>query len=131
MFGTGKRALLITRTKCTIRPRKFIRETAGPSGLVGVFEDDGETGYLYIYEPAEGVVLRHLRIYNRSLAVDVQEGDVEVEWSADLTKCGVRIWNKLRGIIDIARGLEGRVLVENRQTPGISDEQWLSGFDFC
>jgi len=29
----------------------FIVEAEGPNGIFGVFEDDGETGYLYIYEP--------------------------------------------------------------------------------
>ena len=106
----------------------FIVEAKGPGGLVGVFEDDGETGYLYIYEPDGQGVANHLRIYVRTPALDVSESDVQVEWSDSLNKCGVRIWGKLRGIIDLSTKQEGRVLLENRDTPGIGDPKWLEGF---
>lgn len=111
------------------KPKQFIREAAGPSGLVGVFEDDGDTGYLYIYEPEGGGVLNHLHIYDRKPELDIQEADVEVEWSTDLSKCGVRIWSKMRGIIDVVSKQEGRAWLENRQTPGIGDPKWLAGFN--
>jgi len=39
-----------------------------------------------------------------------------------------RIWGKMRGIIDLASGGEGRVWMENRDTPGIGDQKWLAGF---
>lgn len=107
---------------------QFIKEAAGPSGVFGVFEDDGETGYLYIYEPKGRGVLNHLHIYDRSSKVGVKEQDVEVAWSGDCKKCGVRIWGKMRGIIDLASKREGRVWLENRETPGISDPEWLRGF---
>ena len=45
---------------------KFVREAAGPPGLFGVFEDDGETGYLYLYE-LRG---RQLELLLRTPAVD-------------------------------------------------------------
>ena len=107
---------------------EFIKEASGPPGLFCVFEDDGETGYLYIYEPDGRGVVRHLHIYDRSPKLPVQEQDVQVVWSEDLTKCGVRIWDKMRGIIDIASDREGRVWLEDRQTPGIGDAEWLQGF---
>ena len=106
----------------------FIVESVGPPKLFGVFGDDGETGYLYIYEqPGQGVV-RHLHIYDRGRHVQVKEEEVAVKWSSDLKKCGVYIWGKMRGIIDVVDNREGRVWLESRQTPGIGDKQWLEGF---
>ena len=112
----------------TTSENEFIKEAAGPSGLFGVFEDDGDTGYLYIYEPEGRGVVRHLHIYDRSPEVNVREQDVEVEWSTDLKKCGVRVWSKMRGIIDLASDREGRVWLASRETPGIGDSDWLRGF---
>jgi hypothetical protein len=94
----------------------------------GVFEDDGETGYLYLYELDGNGIVRHLHIYDRSPKLMVQEQDVRVVWSADFTKVGVLIWGKMRGIIDLASGQEGRVWLESRETPGIDDAEWLKGF---
>jgi len=111
------------------RQEEFIKEAPGPPGLFGVFEDDGRTGYLYLYEPDGRGIVTHLGIYDRSPDLNVSEEDVEVEWSTDLSKCGVRIWGQMRGIIDLALKREGRVLLENRNTPGIGDSEWLDGFD--
>ncbi len=107
----------------------FIVDNTRPDGLAGVFEDDGETGYLYIYKPETGEILRHLHLYDRSEEVNVTADDVRVLWSADLNKCGVVIWGKMRGIIDLKTEQEGRVWLENRKTPGIGDRNWLAGFD--
>lgn len=107
---------------------EFIKDAEGPSGIFCVFEDDGDTGYLYIYEPESRGVVRHLHIYDRSPELNVHEQDVKVEWSIDLNKCGVRIWGKLRGIIDLASDREGRVWLASRETPGIGDSEWLRGF---
>lgn len=108
--------------------RGFICEAAGPPGLFGVFEDDGDTGYLYVYEPEGRGVVSHLHIYDRNASLDVTEADVHVEWSSDMNKCGVIIWSKFRGIINVATMQEGRVWMESRQTPGIADKTWLAGF---
>jgi len=119
----------VTETKNDSNPvHGFIKEAAGPVGLFAVFEDDGETGYLYLYEPEGRGVFRHLRIYTSGPSLAVSEGDVDVEWTNDFRKCGVRIWQKMRGIIDLLSNREGRVLLENRNTPGIGDSDWLDGF---
>ncbi len=34
----------------------------------------------------------------------------------------------MREIINLATGQEGRVWLQNRNTPGIDDAEWLSGF---
>ena len=106
----------------------FICDAVGPFGLVGVFEDDGDTGYLYIYEPEGRGVVNHLHIYDRNASLQVTASDVQVCWSSDLSKCGVIIWGKFRGIINIKTTQEGRVWMETKQTPGIADRTWLAGF---
>lgn len=108
--------------------RGFVCEKACSSGIFGVFEDDGETGYLYIYEPTGKGVLNHLHIYDRHTLLDVKEADVEIVWSVGCEKCAVMIWGKYRGIINVKTMQEGRVWLETRQTPGIADKAWLSGF---
>lgn len=107
---------------------EFIVDEIGPNGLAGVFEDDGETGYLYIFEPDGRGIITHLHVYDRSEKVNVQESDVRVVWSSDGTKCGVIIWNGIRGIIDVAKNLEGRAWLEDQHTLPITDEEWLRGF---
>jgi hypothetical protein len=107
---------------------EFIVDAVGPEGLFGVFEDDGDTGYLYLYNPEEGKILRHVHIYDRSKCVDVAPSDVQVAWNSDGTKCGVIIWGMMRGVIDLRNNREGRAWIEGRETPGISDPEWLDGF---
>jgi hypothetical protein len=108
--------------------KDFIVDAEGPEGLSCVFEDDGETGYLYLYNPGKREVVRHLHIYDRSPKIEVAPDDVRVVWSTDHQKCGVIIWGKIRGIIDVSSGREGRVWMESRDTPGIGDADWLNGF---
>ena len=83
---------------------------------------------MYVYQPDEKRILRHLHLYDRSADLKVAENDVIVVWSADKSKCGVVIWGKMRGIIDLASGREGRVWIDSRDTPGIGDAEWLAGF---
>jgi hypothetical protein len=106
----------------------FILYASGPNKTFAVFEDDGKSGYLYLYSAAEQTVPRFLHVYDRSPRLDVAPEDVQVMWAAGGTKCGVAIWGKMRGIIDLASGGEGRVWMESRDTPGIGDEKWLEGF---
>jgi hypothetical protein len=49
-------------------------------------------------------------------------------WSDSGLKCGVVIWGKMRGIIDLTKDLPGRVWLTGINTPGIDDPEWLSGF---
>lgn len=85
----------------------FIKESARPTGVFGIFEDDGETSYLYIYEPEGNGVICHLHIYSRNTDASVREDDVQVQWSADGTKCDVRIFGEMRGFINISSSVEG------------------------
>ncbi len=105
---------------------KFIVFDKTPSGIFAVLEDDGETGYLYVYTGQ--TILRNLHVYNRSKGVDVSRTDVRTLWSENGTKCGVMIWGKMRGIVDLKKELPGRVWLESYDTPGIDDKEWLRGF---
>ncbi len=78
----------------------FIKEVPGPSGVFGVFEDEGDTGYLYLYEPGGREVFLHLHIYDRTPSCTVQESDVDVRWSSDLRLCTVFIWGQPKGTLE-------------------------------
>ena len=106
----------------------FIVHAVGTGNQACVFEDDGQAGYLYLYCLPEQTVVRHLHIYDRSEKLPVTRRDVQVLWSDEGTKCGVKIWGKMRGIIDLASDREGRVWLESRDTPGVADAEWLKGF---
>jgi hypothetical protein len=109
---------------------EFVTEAAGPPGMFGVFGDDGETGYLYLYEPGGREVFHYLHIYDRTENLPVHEQDVRVVWSEDFSKVGVQIWGKMRGIINLATDQDGRVWLEDRNSAGIADREWLNGFRF-
>jgi hypothetical protein len=109
---------------------KFVLYDKGIGTRVCVFEDEGDTGYLYLYDSAERKVLRHLHVYDHPSTLGVSAQDVDVVWSEDYAKCGVIIWGKMRGIIDLKSGQEGRVKLESRDTPGIDDKKWLNGFEY-
>jgi hypothetical protein len=94
-----------------------------------VFEDEGETGYLYIYSIATAAVQTYVHVYDRNDALQIAKDSVDVLWSTDESKCGVRIWGQMRGIIDLRMRKEGRAWLENRDSPGISDTEWLRGFE--
>jgi hypothetical protein len=106
----------------------FVVYTKGPRPLFGVFEDDGDTGYLYLLNASEQKILQRIQIYDQAKALGVGPDDVQVLWSKGGIKCGVSIWDKIRGIIDRTGEREGRVKLESRATPGIGDVEWLSGF---
>lgn len=129
----------IVRQHENIKPRleeetaietNFIHYKKGPDGLFAVFEDDNTTGYLYLYDSQSGRATRHLHLYDRSQKLDVASRDVEVAWSQDGAKCGVAIWAKMRGIIDRRKDRPGRVWMESRDSTGITDPEWLSGFEY-
>lgn len=109
---------------------KFIVCKSGPEGIFAVFEDDGTTGYLYLYDSDQNTICRRLQIYDIAPTLNVTAEDVEVVWSEDSQKCGVLIWGRMRGIIDRIANQEGRVKLENHKTPGIGDKQWLKGFEY-
>lgn len=106
----------------------FIVDAPGPSRLSGVFEDDGETGYLYIYEPGGRGILRHLHIYDDATSLGVREQDVRVIWSSDHGRCAVVVWDGVRGVIDLRSGTEHRSVLDDYHSQPVTEPEWLSGF---
>jgi hypothetical protein len=80
---------------------EFIVESAGPAGLWGVFEDNGEAGYLYLYEPDGEGIRTALHVYNRTAETEVSENDIEVNWPTDETECTVSVRGVPRGAITL------------------------------
>jgi hypothetical protein len=106
----------------------FVVYKRGPGDLFAVFEDDGETGYLYLYDASSHTISEHLHVYDRTPTVEVNSEDVLVLWSANENKCGVSIWEKMRGIIDLHQGRQARVWLEGPDSPAIDNPEWLQGF---
>jgi hypothetical protein len=106
----------------------FVVEKEGPPGLFAVFEDDADTGYLYLYEPGGREIFRHLHVYDRTPRLTVSEPAIDVIWSEGNRKCGVMVRGQMMGIIDLENDREGRVWMESDDTPGIDDKEWLQGF---
>ncbi len=100
----------------------------GSENRVAFFEHDGLTGYLYVFDVTADEVTHYLQVYTCVEKVKVRESEVQVVWSTDSTKCGVVIWNRMRGIIDIAKNLTGRGSISSRNSPGVNDAEWLRGF---
>ena len=97
--------------------------------MFGVFEDDEVTGYLYLYCPdGADAISRHLFIYNRR-DMQIEQADVDVVWSRDLDRVGVRVWGEMRGIMELSTGREVHAVLVQRGDPGIRDGAWLDGFD--
>jgi len=109
--------------------RVFVGDTEGPGDFVGFFEDDGETGYLYVSNRKLDKVVKHVQIYSDAKAINPQEQDISVVWSSDGKKCGVIIFNGMRGIIDLEKRTEGRSKMTDRSSPSIEDPNWLNGFE--
>ena len=107
----------------------LVADDSGPEEYTCFFEDDGETGYLYVSDRSERAIIRHLQIYTNSAQLNITKDDVRVVWSSNGKKCGVLIWGEMRGIIDIGKGIEGRAFLESRRSPPIRDAVWLEGFE--
>lgn len=73
---------------------KIFRSLAGPDNLFAVFEDDGETGYLYLYQqgaPAGNGILGAVHVYDKEQCPDVREDDIKLGWTPDFKACQVRV----------------------------------------
>jgi len=73
--------------------------------LVGVFKDDGSTGYFYAVDThrKDQAILEALQIYNVSNVTDrVKASSVEIGWSRDGLKAALRINGATHAIYDFA-----------------------------
>lgn len=101
---------------------EFIKDLKGKKDLFGIFEDDGDIGYLYIYSPKERKIYTDLIIYNRTSDLQPTEDDIKIVWSNDGSKCGVYVWNKLRGYIDIVTQKRERLKFTSPESPGLTED---------
>jgi len=83
---------------------KFIIEAFNKSQtLAAIFEDDGTTGYLYLYDPnaSEGDKIRaSMKVYS-STKLRVKKRDVNIIWSNDETKVSVLIRGNVYAVYDL------------------------------
>jgi Uncharacterized protein conserved in bacteria (DUF2251) len=106
---------------------RFIIDAPSPKGVFGVFEDDGDVGWLYLFRPHEQRILNCTHIYNKS-NVSVDADDVDVVWSSDHETCVVAIWAKMRAFLGVSNGIEMREPVLSRDSFGIQFSRWPAGF---
>jgi hypothetical protein len=106
----------------------FVVDALSGGTLSAVFEDDGGTGYLYVYEEGGRGILEHLQIYDCAAELNIFEDDVRVIWSAGQDKCGVVILDGMRGIINVSDRNVCRVKMASRDSVPITDPGWLRGF---
>lgn len=116
--------------KRTAKMDEFIVEKENGEGLICYFEDEGETGYFYPYEPDGRGIVDFLHLYSTPHDFELSDADIDVVWSRDKTKCGVRFWGKLYGIFDIASGRKLGVTVKSQETPPIDDSQFLDRLEW-
>jgi hypothetical protein len=106
----------------------FVVAAGGPRSLAAFFEDNGETGDLYVTDRSKHKIIQHVQVYTNSNELNVRPDEVEVRWADKALKCGVLIWGGLRALIDIDNGFNGREFVKSRATPPIRNTEWLKGF---
>ena len=81
------------------------------SAFSAVFEDDGDCGYLHAWDrdlPESARVLDAVMIYDVGRLpeqVREREVDVEIVWSADGLKAGLRVGGGLQAVLDFEAGL--------------------------
>ncbi len=100
-------------------------------GLYCFFEDDGDTGYFYFYEPAGAGIIDHLHIYDYPKNLGIKKKDVKVIWSKNHSKCGVKIWGSFYGIFDFASSQKISHLTKNQNTLPIQNPSLLAAFRIC
>ncbi len=92
-----------------------------------VFEDDGETGYLYVTKPDFTDIYDAVHIYNRGDSHEPKAGDeVFVVWSSDLKRAGLYYGQAFRAGVDFAKNeLRSRTgFPANAKAPWVGDHSW-------
>jgi len=107
---------------------QFVIGKANAEGLYGIFENAADTGYFYLSDHGGDGIIDHLHIYDYPEKIGVEEADIEVVWSQDETKCGVKIWGRFYGIFDLRRSQKIGIFIKNKDTTAITDPTLLEGF---
>ena len=82
---------------------KTVLQSEAPSGAYSVvFEDDGDTGYFYALAPgAEALeLLDALHVYNAEAELRGVDCSLELIWSADALRAGLRLNGALWAVFD-------------------------------
>lgn len=114
---------------------KFLAQEEGRSGLVGIFQDDGDTGTFYLYDSGnrgehEDKVLVWMPIY-KSNDVHFEAEDVWIAWSIDFERVGLILGRSgspkqnFRAVIDAK---SSRTYRATSYSP--DDESWIKGFEW-
>ena len=85
---------------------KAVLQSDAPSGVhTVVFEDDGDTGYFYALAPgAEALeLLDALHVYNAEEDLRGVDCTIELLWSADGSRAGLRLNAALWAVFDFER----------------------------
>ena len=85
---------------------KAVLQSDAPSGVhTVVFEDDGDTGYFYALAPAAEALelLDALHIYNAEEELRGTDCSLELLWSADGLRAGLRLNAALWAVFDFER----------------------------
>jgi len=106
----------------------FILCSPGSNGILAVFEDDGETGWFYLYDAGQKKILQTTHIYNRR-NIAVAEDEVDIGWSADDSACGLAVFGRFRGFLGVTRDLALRKPVMSADEDGILEQDWPAGFE--
>jgi hypothetical protein len=85
---------------------KTVLQSEVPSGAYSVvFEDDGDTGYFYALAPGEEALelLDALHVYNAEQELRGTDCSLELIWSGDARRAGLRLNGSLWAVFDFER----------------------------
>jgi hypothetical protein len=119
----------------------FTVQQEGQEGLVGIFEDDGETGTLYLFDSKVGDeeegILAWIPVYVRSTAFAPVEGDIWVAWSIDFGKVAAIVkgvsqnpQDCFRAVIDSRSKQTRNRFMKDASAEPLKDSAWLAGFEW-
>jgi hypothetical protein len=109
---------------------EYTVSAAGPDSVFAVFEDEGDVGWFYLYDPLELRILNCTHVYNRS-NVRVDSTDIDFFWSDDGHTSAVAVWAQMRAFLGVNNGVQLRAPIQSRDAPGIPANQWPSGFEYA
>ncbi len=110
----------------------FVINAISPDGKwLSVFEDDGETGYLYFcsMSPAGDMlgISDALWIYNQIYPTIYECKEVHVVWSKDSLQSALIVDNELWGMFDLASKRKLNASRENNSIVTIPVQVWQGG----
>jgi hypothetical protein len=120
---------------------EFIIQEEGKDGLIGIFEDDGETGTFYLFDSnacgdQEGI-LAWTPVYRRSTLFSPTKSDIWIAWSINFNKVAVIVKAESQGsqdcfraVIDSRSKQSCNCFMKDAFAEPLRDPFWLSGFEW-